>query len=143
MLLIGRTYRLFLYAVLSITSGDKDDCNKTIEVMKRAEAAPKNPSSTRFNASASRIHQSPLTPDETQLNEDHEGEIDECESEKDGSGDNDDESLLLLANNESLPFADTESPSPVLPIAPTDVSPLTTPGLMNNTLGPLNLCFVC
>ena len=99
-----------MYVVLSLNSGDKVDCNKTIEVMKRAKTASDNLSSTRSNTSGLPIHRSPLTPDETQPDQDHEEDIDECESEQDGSGDKDDESPLILASNENRSMDNTTSP---------------------------------
>ena len=142
-LLIGKTCRLFVcLCCLCRNLGDKDDCNKTMEVMKRAKAVPNNPSSTRANTSARRIHQSPLTPDETQPDQAHEEDIDGCESDKDGSGDKNDESPLVLASNENRFMANTTSPSPVLPTATNDVSSHPA-GLTNNTSAPMNRCFVC
>jgi hypothetical protein len=118
-----------VYVILHLNPGDQDDCNKTIEVMKRAKTASNNPSSTRSNTSARRIHQSPLTPDETQLDQDHEEDIDGCESEKDGSEDKDDESPSVLASNENRSMGNTASPSPILPTATNGVSLQPTTGL--------------
>jgi hypothetical protein len=143
-LLTGKTCRLFfLYIIVHLNSGDQDDCNKTIEVMKRAKTASNHPSSTRTNTSARRIHRSPFTPDETQPDQDHEEDIDGCESEKDESEDNDNESPLVLASNESRSMGNTPSPSPVLPTATNDVSPQPTTGLTNNTPANMDRRFVC
>ena len=97
--------------VLSLNLGDKDDCHKTIEVMKRAKTASNNPSSTRSNSSARRIHRSPLTSDEAQPDQDRE-----------------DESPLVLPTNENRSMGNTASPAPILPTATNDVSPHPTTG---------------
>ena len=131
-----------MYVVLSLKLGDKDDCNKTIEVMKRAKPASNNASSTRSNTSARRIHQSPLTPDETQPDQDSEEDIDGFESEKDGSGDKDDESPLVLAINENRSMDNATSPSPMSPTATNDVSLHHATGLTNHIFAHLNRRFV-
>jgi hypothetical protein len=132
-----------VYVIVYRNSGDQDDCNKTIEVMKRAKTASNKPNSTGSNTSVRRVHRSPLTPDETQPDQDHEEDIDGYESEKDESEDNDDESLLVLASNESRSIGNTASPSPILPTATNDVSPQPTTGLTNNTSAHMNRRFVC
>ena len=131
-----------MYVAHSLNLGDKGDCNKAIEVMKRAKTASNNPSSTRSNTGARRIHRSPLTPDETQPDQDPDEDIDGFESEKDGSGDKDGESPLVLVSNENRSMDDTRSPSPVLPTATNDFSPHPAIGLTNNTSAHLNRCFI-
>ena len=129
-----------MYVVLSLNLGDKDDCNKTIEVMKRAKTASNNPRSTRFNTSTDRIHRSSLTPDETQPNQDHEEDIDGCELENDGSKDKDDDSSLVLVSNENRCMDNITSPSPTLPTATNDVSPYPATGLTNHIFTYWNRC---
>ena len=125
-------------------SGDKDDCNKTIEVMKRAKTPSNNAEQYAiqyFSPFAFTDHLSHLM--RRSRTKTHEEYIDGFESEKDGSGDKDDESPLVLASNENRSMDNATSPSPISPTATKDVSPHPATGLTNHIFAHLNRCFVC
>lgn len=103
--------------------GDKDDCDQTIEVMNRAKPLTKGSSNARSNTTVRRVDRAPPTPDETQLEEEVQEGVDECESEKEELDDKDDESPLVLVSNQDRSIRDGRSPSPVLPLQTNDASP--------------------